>query len=102
LIMGEMTGGILLACVPTFGPLLFPRRPNRSLDRHKNGGISIETIGSKPIKRMKALVDPLADSLFASETDTEYRGEELEDVVLSGAVRDNEQRRLSHVRESRQ
>jgi hypothetical protein len=81
LVLGEMTGGILLACVPTYGPLFFPDRKNKSQDRNQNAESSLVTIGSKPTRRKKFLGSTLVDSLFTSKTDTEYEADELEDVL---------------------
>lgn len=79
LVLGEMTGGMLLACVPTLGPLFFPDRTQSSL-RNNQVHQSLETIGSKSRKR-KALRPSLVDSLFASKADTQVdvdeHGEEL-------------------------
>jgi hypothetical protein len=80
LVLGEMTGGILLACVPTFGPLLFPDRKNNSEDRNNNAEIPT-TIGSKPTRRKKVLGSVLVDSLFSSNAETECQEEELEDAL---------------------
>lgn len=81
MVLGEMTGGILLACVPTFGPLVFSDRRNREQHRDQHADHSIETIGSKPTKRKKLLGTTLVDSLFTSKTDTTNQGEELEDAL---------------------
>jgi hypothetical protein len=81
LILGEMTGGILLACVPIFGPLFFPDRKIKSLDRNQHVEDSLETIASKPTKRKKTLGGRLADSLFSSKTDTGCQEEVLEDAL---------------------
>jgi hypothetical protein len=81
LVLAEMTGGILLACVPTFGPLFFPDRKNASSNRNQNGDSSLVTIGSKPTKRRKTVGSTLMDSLFTSKAETEYEADELEDVL---------------------
>jgi hypothetical protein len=86
LVLAEMTGGILLACVPTFGPLFFPDRKNVSSNRYQNGDSSLVTIGSKPTKRKKTVGNTLMDSLFTSKAETEYEADELEDVLHTRAA----------------
>jgi hypothetical protein len=82
LILGEMTGGILLACVPIFGPLFFPDRKIKSLDRNQHVEDSLETIGSKQPRRKKTLGSRFVDSLFSSKTDTGCQEEVLENALL--------------------
>jgi hypothetical protein len=79
LVLGEMTGGMLLACVPTLGPLFFSDRDHRALQEHHIPR-SIETIGSRSRKR-KVLRPSFVDSLFSSKAETQIEvdehGEEL-------------------------
>jgi hypothetical protein len=86
LVLGEITGGILLAYVPMAGPLFFSDRKIKPLDRNQHVEGSLETIGSKPTRRRKTLGSTLVDSLFSPKMDTECPQEELEDGLLMRAL----------------
>lgn len=64
--MAEMTAGILVACVPTFGPLLFRRR-----NTHPAQPRDLPTIGSIRIRRRPAKFDSLLSTLDRSHYDEE-------------------------------
>ncbi|KAJ5502596.1 hypothetical protein N7463_005470 [Penicillium fimorum] len=67
-IMAEMTAGILVACVPTFGPLLFRGRNARSARPH-----DLPTIGSPRICRGPRF-DSLLSTFDRSHNDCEEGG----------------------------
>lgn len=67
--MAEMTAGILVACVPTFGPLLFRGRNVRSVQPH-----DLPTIGSVRIRPRPAKFDSLLSTLDRSHHDGGDRG----------------------------
>ncbi|CAG8320515.1 unnamed protein product [Penicillium nalgiovense] len=83
-IMAEMTAGILVACVPTFGPLLFRRR-----NVHSAQPRDLPTIGSARIHRRPAKFDSLLSTLDRSHNDGEERGQTKE-VEHVGAGAGNE------------
>ena len=72
-IMAEMTAGILVSCVPTFGPLLFRRR-----NVHPAQPRDLPTIGSARIRRRPAKFDSLLSTLDHSHNDGEERGQTKE------------------------
>ncbi|KAJ5870229.1 hypothetical protein N7455_005170 [Penicillium solitum] len=80
-IMAEMTAGILVACVPTFGPLFFRGRTVRSAQPR-----DLPTIGSAQLRRRPAKFDSLLSTLDRSHNDEE-RGhtKEVESLGASAA-----------------
>lgn len=64
--MAEMTAGILVACVPTFGPLLFRGRTVRSAQPR-----DLPTIGSARLRRRPPKFDSLLSTLDRSHNDEE-------------------------------
>lgn len=89
--MAEMTAGILVACVPTLGPVLFRGRNVRSAQPR-----DLPTIGSVRIRRRPAKFDSLLSTLDRSHNDGEERGhtKEVEPVgaptAHAGAGDENE------------
>lgn len=79
--MAEMTAGILVACVPTFGPLFFRGRTVRSAQPR-----DLPTIGSARLRRRPAKFDSLLSTLDQSHNDEE-RGhtKEVEPLGASAA-----------------
>ena len=79
--MAEMTAGILVACVPTFGPLLFRRR-----NVHSAQPRDLPTIGSARIRRRPAKFDSLLSTFDRSLNDGEERGQTREvEHIRAGA-----------------
>ncbi|KAF2875737.1 hypothetical protein BDV95DRAFT_603142 [Massariosphaeria phaeospora] len=74
LITAEMSGGILVACVPTFGVIFFANRGNRSGKSYPKDGTG--TIGSKPIK-MKRSPGATLDSNLFSKTESRWAEDEV-------------------------
>ncbi|KAJ5607776.1 hypothetical protein N7537_004395 [Penicillium hordei] len=72
-IMAEMTAGILVACVPTFGPLLFRGRTVHSAQPR-----DLPTIGSAQLRRRPAKLDSLLSTLDRSHNDEERGHKEVE------------------------
>ncbi|OQE00555.1 hypothetical protein PENVUL_c050G08103 [Penicillium vulpinum] len=68
-IMAEMTAGILVACVPTFGPLLFRGRKLRSAQPR-----DLPTIGSAQMRRRPAKFDSLLSTIDHTHNDGEEQG----------------------------
>lgn len=82
--MAEMTAGILVSCVPTFGPLLFRRR-----NVHPAQPRDLPTIGSARIRRRPAKFDSLLSTLDHSHNDGEERGQTKEaDHARAGAEKE--------------
>ncbi|CAG8943937.1 unnamed protein product [Penicillium salamii] len=66
LMMAEMTAGIWVACVPTFGPLVFRRKKVFTRQHH------LPTIGSARIRPRRTMKhDPLLSTVDHSHQDTE-------------------------------
>ncbi|CAI7650979.1 unnamed protein product [Penicillium glandicola] len=78
-IMAEMTAGIVAACVPTFGPLLFRGRNVRS-ERPRD----LPTIGSARIRR-PAKFDSLLSTFDRTNNDGEEGGHTTKEVEPVGA-----------------
>lgn len=78
LVMAELTSGILVASVPTLGPLLRGRANKSTYENdtpEQRGGI--RTIGSIPLRRPRGKTSTLDDSLFSRNATQAY--EELEE-----------------------
>lgn len=74
--MAEMTAGILVACVPTFGPLVFRRNLPSARPRE------LPTIGSARMRPRLAKFDSLLSTLDRNETPSSKEVETA--VALTG------------------
>ncbi|KAI0205451.1 hypothetical protein F4808DRAFT_409268 [Astrocystis sublimbata] len=76
LVTAEITGGLLVACVPTYGVLLFRNAKGNSSTPQKDSGGIIRTIGQISLRPRKKGSMTLDDSLM-SQNDLQWRDEEF-------------------------
>ena len=76
IVIGEMSTGILVACVPTLGPVFFPDRFARSHYKYKDSGKAPLHVGSSPRKTFRGHgSDRSGERTFTSleEDDMEFK-----------------------------
>lgn len=81
LITAEMSGGVIVACVPTFGAIFFSKSTSRSTDYPRDGP---PTIGSEPIRLKKQPGN--SDDLLLSTKGSRWAEDELSDALTRDAA----------------
>lgn len=81
LITAEMSGGIIVACVPTFGAIFFSKSASRSTNYPEQVP---PTIGSEPIRLKKQ--PGRSDNSFLCTTGSGWAEDELADALTRDAA----------------